>query len=96
MSDLENQLRQSLARRQPPAGFEGRVLRRLPPETRGHAPWMRWAAAMAAVLVMTIGGIRYQQYRKAEQATQQLMLALEIAAEKIAFVEKKVVDGSKQ
>lgn len=95
MSDLEKQLRDSLARRQPPPDFAGRVMARLPVERRPPAPWMRWAGALAALLAVTVGGLEYRDYRQGERAKEQLVLALEIAAEKLALVERKVAEGRK-
>ncbi|MDX1983210.1 MAG: hypothetical protein SFV51_23265 [Bryobacteraceae bacterium] len=95
MSDLEKQLRDCLARRQPPPDFAGRVMARLPLERRPPVPWMRWAGALAALLAVTAVGLEYRDYRQGERAKEQLVLALEIAAEKLALVERKVSEGRK-
>jgi len=90
--DLELQLRTALARKQPPPGFEARTVAR----TR-RTPVRTWVSlALAATLLVTFAaaGIhRVREQRRAEEAKQQLMLALQITSEKLAVVEK-VLDRS--
>jgi hypothetical protein len=89
MSDMEQELREMLQRRQPSPGFAGRVLRRVDPAQRPH--WRRWRwlpAAVAASLLLSMSGIYWQRQHQAEQAKEQLMQALEITAQKIALVQR--------
>ncbi|MFN7922365.1 MAG: hypothetical protein U0Q16_19840 [Bryobacteraceae bacterium] len=94
MSGFEKQLKDTLARQEPPAGFADRVLSRVADETERaswwRANWFRWSTALASLAILTVGGWRYQEYRQGESAKQQLMLALEITAEKLAKVEQKI------
>jgi transposase len=55
------------------------------------AAW-QWVAAagIAAVLVLSVGGYRWEEYRKGQQAKQQVMLAMRVTAEKLAVAERKV------
>ena len=88
--DFESRLRGALARREPPAGFEERVLARVE-ATQLEAPGRRWArpawagAAIAAMLVAMVG-YREMEQRRAEDAREQAMLALRITAEKLNAV----------
>jgi hypothetical protein len=99
MSNFEEQLRRALGRQEPPAGFAGRVMARIP-DGGQVAPWWRftWAgwASAAALVMIVVGGLRYHEYRKAEQAKEQFMLALEITAQKLALVERKIGAGRSQ
>ncbi len=95
MSDFDERLRSALARKQPGPGFTGRVMAKLP--ERRRTPWRAWAAAMAATLVLTMGGLKFRdERRQAEEAKRQLMLALEITGEKLALVERKLHTGRQQ
>jgi hypothetical protein len=95
MSDFEQELRRTLQRREPPRDLTPQIMARI-----GDAPKHRWfpvsfawrpALAAAAVVLMLIGGIdRYREYRRGQEAKEQLMLALEITAQKVSFVQQKV------
>ncbi|MBI1790466.1 MAG: hypothetical protein HYR60_23275 [Acidobacteria bacterium] len=88
MSHFEDQLRSALRRKQPPAGFEDRVMSRVGPR-RSLTGW-RWAtAAIAASLMLSVGGYGYRQYQ-GYRAKQQLMLALEITGSKLALAERRI------
>jgi|FLYL01.1.fsa_nt_gi hypothetical protein len=92
MKRLDEEIRFALRRCEPPQGFAERVMRRL---GRERAPRLRilgrWAAAAAAAcLVVGLMLPRYLEYRRGQQARQQLMLALHIAAEKIAVAQSRV------
>lgn len=94
MNEFEQQLRQALVRKPAPSDFAARVQSRIPAPRR--APWQAWAAAMAAMLVVTVGGLRYHEWRQAVEAKQQLLRALAITEEKLALVERKLNQGRNQ
>jgi uridylate kinase len=79
MDWLEQELADALARKEPAAGFDGRVRARL---HRGP----RWLAAAAAVLVVVGGGEAWRQYR-GELAKEQVMTAMRIAGSKLNRVQ---------
>jgi hypothetical protein len=90
---LEDRLRQTLRRKEPPPGFAHRVMARLPvtmPQRRRAPGAWRWLAAVAACLMVVAGIDRYQEHRRGVEARQQLMLALEITGKKLAVVQNKV------
>ena len=87
MDWLEQELAQALARREPAAGFDGRVrarIRRRP----------QWLAIAATVLVMVGAGEAWRQYR-GELAKEQVMTAMRIAGSKLNQVQMQL-KGSEQ
>jgi hypothetical protein len=88
MREFEDELRSALRRQEPPAGFADRVLIRARP---GGAPrragWI--AAAIAACLLLSMGGFEYRQY-EGRKAKRELLLALEIAGSKLSFAQEKI------
>jgi hypothetical protein len=106
--NLEHELRTALRRREPPAGFEDRVLTRLHAEP-GSGParqllaWIRiclnpriWAPALAALalLLLVAGQIRQQRRQEAlaEQAGRQVIYALDLAASKLSYAQQKTLE----
>jgi len=104
--NLEDQLRQALRRRQPPAGFEQRVLAAVRREAledlrSRQTLWARWfplrtwAAAMAAlaVLFLTVGQVRehWRQRQAGLQAREQLIYALELTSSKLTYAQQKAL-----
>ena len=91
--DLDHELRRALRRPPAPAGFAGRVMRRIEGrETREttHA-WRAIAASL--LLVALLGGWLYhrnQTRKEGERARAQLMLALRIAGEKVRYAQSEV------
>lgn len=89
MTDFERELREALKRREPPRDLTAQIMARIaPPQTS-----FRWRplVAVAAALVVFAGGFeQYQQYRRGQEAKQQLMLALEITASKLASAQERV------
>jgi uncharacterized protein HemX len=103
--NLEHELRRALRRKDPPSGFHEKVLSRIAagetPRTRTTISiWPRVALPLAASLMLAFGGTYYvhrQQERQArelrvqtEQATREVVLALQIASEKISAAQAKV------
>lgn len=104
--NLDDQLRQALRRRQPPEGFEQRILaairnQRLEDQHARSSvrdrwlPLRTWAAAMAAlaVLFLTVGQLRehWQQRQAGLQAREQLIYALELTSAKLTYAQQKAL-----
>jgi len=90
MSEFEQDLRSALRREEPPAGFTERVLARAGVKAAPRrTAWM--AAAIAACLLLSIGGFEYRQYQ-GRKAKNELLLALEIAGSKLNLAEQKISD----
>jgi uncharacterized protein HemX len=102
---LEQELRRALKRKDPPSGFDDRVLSRIAAgETvrtpLAHQRWTRAALPIAASLMLAFGATYYvqqQQEQRAreaqaqtEQATRAVVLALQVASEKVAAAQIKV------
>jgi hypothetical protein len=96
MSRFEDDIRQALARQEPPAGFTERVLARVQAEPAKVSAWDRLSgffhlpvlrfATVAALCVALAVGVGFEQRRSREQgqaAKQQLMLALKITSSKL-------------
>jgi hypothetical protein len=96
MDDLEQVLKDSLRREEPPAGFESRLLAM----TRRRAVWRPWLAAAAALIIGGGVGLRYEQDRRererGEAARAQLELALRIASAKLQKVQKTIESHSQR
>jgi hypothetical protein len=108
MNRLEEELRNSLARKEAPAGFAervtGRIGARAPRKQSGgkrlslfQLPKVAWAAVgVVTCLTVTIGIVQYRGYQKTraqgELAKNQLMLALKIAGTKLSFAQRKVLE----
>ena len=85
MDWLEQELARALARKEPAAGFDGRVRARL---HRGS----RWLAIAATVLVTIGAGEGWRQYRlyQGELAKEQVMTAMRIAGSKLNRVQMQL------
>lgn len=97
MSRLEDDLRQALARQEPPADFTERVLARARAEAPQASVWerlssflrmpaLRLATAAALCVVLAVGVSFEEQRRTREQgeaAKQKLLLALKITSSKL-------------
>lgn len=103
MDDLEQQLKQALARQAPPPWFEGRVLAAATEQSRRELRWwqrpfsaqrMRWATGLAAVLLVTTGVWQHERAvrdREAgEAAKEKVKVALRIATTKLQKIQAKV------
>jgi hypothetical protein len=104
MDDFEQQLREALARKEPPAWFEAKVMAAAAREPERRRRWwgdwfaagrLRWAGAALAT-VMVAGGIAWERERAAEeraageQAKAKLELALRITSAKLRQIEQRV------
>jgi negative regulator of sigma E activity len=89
--NLEDELRSALRRHEPSPDFTARVLARVAaaPMRQAPRPWVRWVAALAAALLLAVGGLGYRQYQ-GERAKSQMLLAMRIAASKLNKAQKKV------
>ena len=86
--DLELQLRATLSRKEPPPGFAQRTIALAAPAP-ARRPMRTWMSlALAATLLIGFGVHRVMERHRAEEAKQQLMLALKITSQKLAVVEK--------
>jgi hypothetical protein len=79
MDWLEQELAQALARKEPAAGFDGRVRARM-----HRRP--QWLAVAAAILVMVGGGEAWRQHQ-GQVAKEQVMTAMRIAGGKLNRVQ---------
>lgn len=101
MDQFENDLKEALRRVDPPAGFEQRVLARLARESsasRQPSRFTAWATA-AGLAFASLGGVaiyQHQQQRKAEQARDQLVLALRITSQKLDIVRSRINHSSNE
>ncbi len=93
--DLEHELQNALRRPPAPAGFAGRVLRRIEGrETRSTT--RAWRAVAASLLLAAILGgwinyrIEVRRHKEGERARAQVMLALRIAGEKVRYAQREV------
>jgi hypothetical protein len=94
MNEFEHDLRSALRREEPPPGFTQRVLARTGVKASPRrTSWM--AAAIAACLLLSIGGFEYRQYQ-GRKAKNELLLALEIAGSKLNLAEQKISDLSRR
>jgi hypothetical protein len=103
--NLEHELRRALKRKNPPSGFDDRVLSRIAASETVPTPattrrWPRVALPVAASLMLAVGGTYYthnQQERQArerlaqtEHAAREVVLALQIASETIVSTQAKI------
>ena len=88
MDWLDQELKDALARKDPPADFASRVVRRAERPVVVYR-WPRWLAAAAAVIVLAGAGLGYRQYR-GEMAKEQVMRAFQIASVKVNHIQTHV------
>jgi hypothetical protein len=99
MRPFEDQLRDALRRVEPPPGFVERTLARAAGERkppRRVIRFPRYVAALAASLALVVGGYRVQEYRRGQQAKEQLMLALEITGSRLSQVQQKIAPAGQE
>ena len=91
MTDFEHDLRRALRRREPRRDLSADVMARIESQPRGRVFHWRAIFAAAAVVLLLVGGWdRYRDYRRGVQAKEQLMLAVQIATEKLAVAQAKI------
>jgi hypothetical protein len=94
MDWLEQELKNALARKEPNAGFDARVRRRI--AGGGSRGVQRWLAAAAALLLFAGGGAMYRRHRE-EMAKEKVMLALRLAGSKLNQAQARVQEmGERQ
>jgi hypothetical protein len=100
---LEHELRRALSRKDPPGGFDDRVLARVASGVtvrigRHRRRWSRAALPLAASVMLAFGATYYvQQHRQAreaeaqtERAARDVVLALQIASETVSEAQAKL------
>lgn len=104
--NFEDELRRAFRRQPAPSDFADCVLARLerpdvlpaatPPS---RVPARKWLAAVAASTLLVIGGAQYYMHQQtvaeAERVQQEVRLALQIAGEKLALVQRKLQDQTR-
>jgi hypothetical protein len=88
MNEFEDELRSALRRREAPDGFAARVLARAG-STASRRYWTWLAPAVAACVLLTAGAFEYRRY-EGREASRQLLVALEIAGNKLSIAQEKV------
>lgn len=94
LNRIEDQLRDSLRRVEPPAGLEQRILARV--ESRRNQGRRRWLAAAASVVFVLGGayGVHYRQQkieeRQVEVVRQQFTFALQITAKHLSKTDQQL------
>ncbi len=109
MTPFEEQLKQAMARQEPPPDFTARVLARAAQQGRraeatGRWQWLhrveiRRLIAVAAVFLLISGGAIYEQHRRVvrgEAAKESLVMAMRIAGSKLQETQQRVfyVEGT--
>ena len=98
---LEHDLRRAFRRKPAPPDFAGRLLARLEPRdvlpaptVSSRVPAVRWLAAAAASTLVAMAGAQYYMHQQtvaeAERVQNEVRLALQIAGEKLALVQRKL------
>ena len=88
MNHFEDELRQTLQRKQPPVGFAEKVLAK----KRGSKRLWHWAVIALAASLAGVGTFELYRYQQGLHAKQQLMLALRITSNKMNVAQQKVVE----
>jgi hypothetical protein len=89
MDWLEQELKQALARQEPDPGFESRVRRR---QVRVMPRWV----AIAATVVVGIGGTEAWRWHRGQVAKEQVMTAMRIAGDRLNRVQVQLNRGTRQ
>ena len=59
-------------------------------------PWWLAVGVAASLAAGSFAGLRYQQYRQGQEASRQLILALQITGEKLTLAQHRVVGTSER
>jgi len=86
MDWLEQELKQALARKEPPGGFAERVRWSA---RRPRFVMARWVAAAAALVVMTGGSLAWREHQ-GRVAKEQVMTAMRITSAKLKHIQGHV------
>ena len=86
MDWLEQELKQALARKEPPAGFPERVSRAA---KRPRFAVPRWIAAAAALVVVTGGSLAWREHQ-GRLAKEQVMTAMRVTSAKLKHIQGRV------
>ena len=86
--DLEEQLKEALARKRAPDGFAGRVTARA---RMRRSLATRWASAAAVLLTLATGGAAYRHHQ-GTVAKEQVMTAMKITAVKLHRIQTHVLE----
>jgi hypothetical protein len=101
MEDFEQQLRNALGRKEQPAAFEAKVLAAVRARQSGRGLFWRWAAEVAAVIVIAGGfWVRHEgearERAAGEAAKARLQLALKITVTELSKIQKTVRTSTEQ
>ena len=103
--NLEQELRRSLRKEPPPAGFADRVAARIAkgPAVQAtvprHSSRGMWLALAASLTIAVTSGWMYEQHRtrvEREHAAEQVQLALRIAGQTLADVQVRLAEISRR
>jgi hypothetical protein len=91
---MEVNLKAALARVDPPEGFAGRVMSRLP--GHGRRALQRWALGLAAMLALITVYNTYREERVESQrrSEQQLIFALQLTSQKLSAANERLKKAS--
>jgi hypothetical protein len=101
MEDFERQLKNALARKEQPPSFEAKVFAAVAARRSGRSIFWRWAAEVAAV-VLIAGGfwVRHEgevrERAAGETAKARLQLALKITVTELSKIRKSVRTSTEQ
>jgi hypothetical protein len=102
--DLERELRQALSPKSPSPGFDKKVLERIASGETVESPvasprWPGYVLPLAASLAIVAGGGYFtweqRERRQTEQTARNVVLALQIASEKVSAVQTRVQEISR-
>jgi hypothetical protein len=101
MEDFEQLLKSALSREEPSASFEAKVFAAVAARRSGRSIFWRWAAEVAAVIVI-VGGfwVRHEgevrERTAGESAKARLQLALKVTVTQLARIQKTVRTSTEQ
>ena len=106
--NIDDHLRSAFKRKPAPPDFGDRLRARLEQRNvaaaaggplRRHLPVVRWLAVAATMALVAGGGARYYRAQRtaveAERVKDEISVALQIAGEKLALVQRKIRESDK-